>query len=101
MTKTDVNLEVPKFDSNQRDSFSKAIDYVNDFSYNPAQSDPNFVTVMGGNCQALSIIFKEVCDKNSIECTLDGTKTHVYNLVTVDSETYKVDLTNKTVEKLE
>lgn len=100
-TKEDFTLDVPKFNKNKMESFENSISYVSEFSYNQEQSNPNLVAVMGGNCQALSIVFQKVCENNGIECKLDGTADHVYNLVEMGQETYKVDLTNKTVEKIE
>ena len=92
--------DLPKFSGDPSDKLNECIDFMSKFSYNYNQSNPNLVELDGGNCQALSIYFKAICDVNSIDCKFDGDSTHMYCLVDIDSVEYKIDIANKQVEEV-
>lgn len=95
----DTSFCKPEFDGNDKDRLYKIIEYLEQFTYTENQPNPNKVKDLGGNCQALSIMFRDICEFNGISCTITGTKTHALNLVTVGGTEYKVDITNKTLER--
>lgn len=95
-----IDTEEPVFDGTDKEKFYKCFDVMKSLSYNLGQSNPNLVVSKGGNCQALSLQFDYMLKINNIKCDLEGTVTHMYNKVYIDNNVYKVDITNKTIEKV-
>ncbi|VYU43976.1 Uncharacterised protein [Clostridium paraputrificum] len=100
LVKDKVSFKSPKFTGDTSKKVSEIFNFVSEFEYSEFQSNPNKVLLEGGNCQALSIVFKEVCRNNQIACALVGTPNHVYNIVVIDDEYYKVDVVEKIIEKV-
>lgn len=96
---SEVTASLPVYDGDSKSKFAQIVDYMRNFTYTQNQPNPNLVYKDGGNCQALSILFKKICLANSIDCYLAGSKTHVYDIVVVDGSKYNVDLSNSTIEK--
>lgn len=93
----------PLYEGAPSKRLSSIFNYVTGLRINSLNSNPNLAIDEGGNCHALSLIFKEVCLANSIDCKIeeDYGENHVYNLVTIDGTIYKVDLINQRMEVLD
>lgn len=50
-------------------------------------------------CQGFAHIFKELCDRNNIECSEMGSEKHAYNVVTIDGKNYVVDTVAENLAK--
>lgn len=100
MVRDKVRFKSPSFSGDSAKKLSEIFNFVSEFEYSELQSNPNKVLLEGGNCQALSIVFKEICQNNQIDCALIGTPSHVYNIVLIDKELYKVDVVEKIIEKV-
>lgn len=95
-----VSINLPNLKgSNKLDSLYKCIDYMNNFDYTGNQPNPNKIPDVGGNCQAFSIYFNELCANNDIECRIIQSDTHSYNQVVIDGRVYKVDLVYSIIEE--
>lgn len=75
--------------------------YINNFSYNEDQHDPQLMGLYGGNCQAKSLMAKDYFDIGNMENELILSKdlTHMYNKVKISGQWYKLDLTEGKIQK--
>ena len=103
--KRGCSVPLKSFSGSDCSKLSQMIDYMNQFPYHADQEDPNLVESKGGNCMALSIYFKNLCEHNGISCSVvpadDEVDSHVLNEVVVDDSTFLVDLSTKTFKEKE
>ncbi|MNN07787.1 hypothetical protein D3C81_1206190 [compost metagenome] len=86
------------FEGSSSEKLNSIIQYMNKFEYSSEQSNPNELSKSGGNCQAISLMFKELCKYNGIECKIEGDISHAYNVVDIKGQTIKIDIVNKIFE---
>lgn len=85
-------------------NLDECINYMMDnFTYVSNQPNPNKLKELGGNCQALSIYFKELCESSKIKCSIviDRENKHSYNIVTINNKDYIVDIAKKEFREVE
>lgn len=79
-------------DKTEKEIVSEIIKEINKYNYNYLQSNPHLLKTEGGNCQAKSLMFQAYADKYGIENKIVTEPNHMYNVVTLENEDYKVDL---------
>lgn len=99
--KKNFDENLPSFSGDLNSRFMSCYDYVSKFTYVKNQSNPNKAKTEGGNCQALSLYLKYLLNKNNIDSKLEGTKDHVYLIVSLGNSNFKVDISNKIVEEVD
>lgn len=100
--KSGVHSKLPNvYKGSESQVFQKCFNYCLNFKYNQDNPNPNLLKDEGGNCQALSIMFKELCEKNGLECKIILTEDHAYNEVILkNGDAYEVDITNKSIKEI-
>ena len=98
-----LDFYVPKFDGPYSKKLNSIFSYVSNININKNNSDPNRATEIGGNCQALSIIFWKCCKDNYIDCRIVDNESgdHVYNVVSINNQKYKIDLIDHRMEVID
>ena len=95
-----VTVNTPNvYEGSKEQIFQKCFNYCSSFKYNKDNSNPNKLKDVGGNCQALSIMFQYMCEKNGIYCEIVLTENHAYNRVKVSNKFYLIDVTNKSIKE--
>lgn len=95
-----VSVKTPNvYEGSKEQVFQKCFKYCSSFKYNKDNSNPNKLKDVGGNCQALSIMFQYMCEKNGIYCEIVLTENHAYDRVKVDNKFYSVDVTNGSIKE--
>lgn len=95
-----VSVKTPDvYKGSKEQVFQKCFNYCSSFKYNKDNSNPNKLKDVGGNCQALSIMFQYMCEKNGIYCEIVLTENHAYDRIKVGNKFYLVDVTNGSIKE--
>lgn len=87
--------------NSESECIDKILEAIGDVNYNEAQSDPNKIDSMGGNCQAYTLLLETYLRKYQLESDIAFSNIHMYNVVRVDGVWYDLDLINSIMEKQE
>lgn len=97
----DIKLtSVYKESDNDLEKLRKIVNYINEYSYNDLQNDPNLLKEYGGNCQAKTLLANQYFNELAWESDIVTQPGHMYNKVKVNGDWYKLDLTYNTLERI-
>ena len=83
----------------KEEKLNSIVQYVGKIPYSEFQNNPSD-SADGLNCQGYALMIRDMCKQIDIPCMIQYTSNHMYNIVELGNNKYKLDIINGKMEKL-
>ena len=94
----EYNLDFIKGNTKE-EKLNEIVQHVGKIPYSEFQNNPN-KSYDGLNCQGYALMIRDMCKQIDVPCKIRHTSNHMYDIVELNGQEYKLDIINGKMEKI-